>query len=258
MSIKKFLIDKAPVLASVAAIGGVASVAYFSGRDTLKAKEIYDREDLAEARKAYKEGRAESVEPQSPITEKWNTVKLVWRAYIPTAISVGVTVSSILALNYVGERRVAAATSAIALTEAAFHNYRDKVAKRLSQEEETAIYKESGAGEILEKKTGSVVVSGDDVMILDEWSGRYFKSNVEEIRAAVNQLNHELLTSVYASLSEFYDLIGLETTHESEEVGWTNDCLLAVSFQPIMAPNNKPALAMSFDSIPTAGYSILR
>ena len=42
MSIKKFIIDKAPVLASVAAVGGVLSVAYFSARDTLKAKEVYD------------------------------------------------------------------------------------------------------------------------------------------------------------------------------------------------------------------------
>lgn len=247
MSIKKFIIDKAPVLASVAAVGGVLSVAYFSARDTLKAKEVYDAEKSARIQE-------KRVMPKTKV----DTAKIVWKSYIPTAISVGVTVSSIVALNYIGERRTAAAASAAALTEAAFHNYRDKVAKRLSGEDEEEIYKESGAADILERRNGSMVISGDEVLILDEWSGRYFKSNVEEIRSSVNQLNHELLTSVYASLSEFYDLIGLETTHESEEVGWTNDCLLAVSFQPIMAPNNKPALAMSFDSIPTAGFSVLR
>lgn len=247
MSIKKFLIDKAPVLASVAAVGGVLSVAYFSARDTLKAKDLYEEEKSARIQE-------KRVMPKTKV----DTAKIVWKAYVPTAISVGVTVSSIVALNCIGERRVAAATSAAALTEAAFHNYRDKVAKRLSQDDEQEIFKESGAGDILEHRSGSVVFSSDEVLILDEWSGRYFKSNVEDIRSAVNQLNHELLSSVYASLSEFYDLVGLEATHESEEVGWTNDCLLAVSFQPIMAPNNKPALAMSFDSIPTAGYSILR
>ncbi|TKW75039.1 MAG: hypothetical protein DI610_04910 [Staphylococcus hominis] len=247
MSIKKFLINKAPVLASVAAVGGVISVAYFSARDTLKAKEIYDEEKRTRINN-------KAVMPKTKV----DTAKIVWKAYIPTAISVGVTVSSIVALNYIGERRTAAAASAAALTEAAFHNYREKVAKRLSGEDEEKIYKESGAEEILERRNGSVVISGDDVLILDEWSGRYFKSSVEDIRASVNRLNHDLLTSMYASLSEFYELIGLETTHESEEVGWTNDCLLAVSFHPIMAPNNKPALAMSFDSIPNAGYSVLQ
>lgn len=246
MSFKKFVIDKAPVLASVAAVGGVVSVAYFASRDTLKAKELYDQEKSA--RLAEKE-----VMPDSKV----ETAKIVWKAYIPTALSLGVSISSIIALNYIGERRTAAAASAAVMTEAAFHNYREKVAKRLSEDDEQEIFKDSGAEDILEKRTGSIVISSDDVLILDEWSGRYFKSTVEDIRSAVNQFNHELLTSVYASLSEFYDLVGLETTHESEEVGWTNDSLLAVSFQPIMAPNNKPALAMSYDSIPTSGYSVL-
>lgn len=247
MSIKKFLNKNSNIIAAAAAIGGVASVAYFAARDTRKADQILLRAQV----KAMEEG---TTIPKRA-SEKF---AVTWKCYIPTAISMGVTVSSILALNYLGERRVAAASAAVALSEAAFSNYRNKVIERLG-DEEAEVYK-SAKAEPLQKRTEStmVIVGDDDVLFMDEHSGRYFRSNVTKIREAVNETNAEIFNSVYVSLADFYDRIGLEPTPESDEIGWNSDCLMAVSFEPIMAENNKPALLMSYDARPFGGYSTLR
>lgn len=246
MSVKQYLFEKAPLIAAGAAIGGVVSVAYFAAKDTLKAKEVYDREVI----RALKD---ETDLPTKPV----EVAKCVWRSYIPTAIAIGVSVSSIVALNYFGERRTMAAASAAALAEAAFHNYRTKVVERLGNDEESVVYKESKASTLMESRD-IVIVGGDDVLIQDEWSGRFFKSDVGTIREAVNDTNAEVFRSVYASLTDFYDRLGLDPTGDSDEVGWNTDNLLAVSFEPIMAANNKPALLMSYDARPFGGFSTLR
>ena len=247
MSIKKFFTKNANLFAAGAAISGVASVAYFASRDTLKARAVIEKAQL----KALQDG---TTVPRRP-SEKF---AVAWKCYIPTAISIGVTVSSIVALNYFGERRVAAASAAAALSEAAFSNYRSKVIERLGDEEEKTVYKESKAAELHDKAHEFIIIGDDDVLMLDEWSGRYFKSSVETIRAAVNDTNKDVFDNVYASLEDFYERIGLEPTIESQEVGWNSDSLMAVSFTPIMAPNNKPALAISYDARPFGGYSTLR
>src|SRR5699024_11413746 len=85
---------------------------------------------------------------------------------------------------------------------------------------------------------------------MDPYAGRVFKTDVTTIREAVNDTNADALNNVYASLSDFWDRIGLDPTFDSDEIGWSADALLEVTFEPTILEGKRPALLMQYDARP--------
>jgi hypothetical protein len=98
-----------------------------------------------------------------------------------------------------------------------------------------------------------VATSGGTALCLEPYSGRYFQSDMEALKAAQNALNYQVLNSYYASLSDFYDLIGLDRTKLSDEVGWNSDELMELTFSSCLA-DGKPCLVMDFHVKPIRDY----
>ena len=88
-------------------------------------------------------------------------------------------------------------------------------------------------------------------------AGRYFQSSVEEIKRAENKVNHDLINFMHASLSEFYDEIGLPPTSYSDSVGWNANHRIEVTFSTTMSSNNQPCIAIDFVHPPTMEYAQL-
>lgn len=244
--VSEALVKNAPAITTAVAVAGVAGVVVSASRDTLKAQEIVTQTKASEF---HETGNA-------PSYNFIDLLRITWKCYIPTAVIAVGTVASIVALNRIGARQAASLASAVALSEAAMSNYRKEVQKKVGTEEERVINKSAKTDRFQEARgRGDIlVVSGEEVLFKDEWSGRYFKNTVEGIRAAVNDTNKSVFDSTYASLSEFWDHIGLESTATSDELGWSTDELLEISFEPIMGEDNKPALLMSYDARPFGGY----
>ena len=99
-----------------------------------------------------------------------------------------------------------------------------------------------------------VIVLNGDVLCYDAYAGRYFRSDVEKIRKAQNDINEQILHSNYASLSDLYQLIGLESTAVSEEVGWNTDKMLEIKFTTALTDDNKPCLVINFEVSPARQY----
>jgi hypothetical protein len=87
------------------------------------------------------------------------------------------------------------------------------------------------------------------------FTGRYFRSDIETIRQAVNLVNAAIINgNMYACLNEFYGFLGMDSVAVGEVVGWNVDNLCDVTFSSHMSETGRVALAMSFAHLPKADF----
>jgi Family of unknown function (DUF6353) len=226
--------NSAAILTGVGVVGTVTT-AYLTGRATLKCAHILADEEFTAKEK----------------------LPYIWKPYIPAAASGILTVTSIVAANRISSRKAAALAVAYGISDRAFQEYKDKVAEKLTAPKLTALHDEIAQDKVNANPVSNnqvLIVGKGDVLCYDSYTGRYFQSSIEEIKKAVNELNHEILNHSYATLSSFYDRIGLPPTVVSEEVGWSNNELLEVRFSTTMSDDERPCLVMDFCSGPHVGY----
>ncbi len=181
------------------------------------------------------------------IVTKREKAELVWKYYIPTALSGGLSVASIIASTRISSRKTAAITAAYSLSEKAFLEYRDKVTETLGDKKEKKIRDEIAQDRVKTNPPSQVVIGSGPVLCCDLFTGRYFNSDMEALRKAQNDLNAYLMRHDRATISHFYDLIGLPHTSYSWDVGWTSDKLLELDFSTVLSEDKKPCLAFDFN-----------
>ena len=75
-------------------------------------------------------------------------------------------------------------------------------------------------------------------------------SDLETIRKAQNDINNQILTHQYASLTDFYDNLDLPKTQMSDEIGWNQDQLLTLNFSATLTPENRPCMMIEYRAKP--------
>lgn len=182
---------------------------------------------------------------------------LTWKPFAPACLTGLTTVTAIIAANQIGTRRAAAMAVAYTTLEKASKEYREKVIERFGDNKEQKVRDELAQDRLTRAQGESrevVILEGDDVLCFDSWSGRLFKSNTETLKKAMNDLNYRIINDNYASLTDFYNLIGLPPTSGSDELGWNVDNLLEIEFATVLAENGKPAISIDFRATPIAKY----
>lgn len=230
---EKFVTDNSPGILTGLAVAGTVTTAVLAGKASYEAR--YQLEGTPPTIKA--------------------RFETVWQLYIPAAVSGTATIACIIAANHIGTRRTAAIAAAFKLSEQLTEEYKERVVKTLGAQKEEKMRSEL-AGDRMARKGGAetIIISGPECVFYDELSGRFFKNEMEQIRKAVNDINHQVNNSYFASLSDFYDLIGLDRTTFSDGVGWNTDALLDVQFTATMLTDGRPAIAMLFQTSPIHGY----
>ena len=190
---------------------------------------------------------------------KFDKVKLTWKCYIPAAVSYCTSTACIIASSNVSLRRNAVLAGAYKVSEAALLEYRNKVVEVLGEEKEkeirTAIAedridKDMHAGSY-EYLNHVVMMGNNDDLCYDVLSGRYFNSNIDKIKKAMNDMNYRLLNDNILSLNEFYNEIGLQSTDIGYEKGWNiSDGMIDISFSSIISDNDQPCIVMHFENEP--------
>jgi hypothetical protein len=250
----KFADDNAPlILTAIGAVGSVTT-AYLAGKASFEAAEVL-RE--AELEKVALHPADAVVEP--PTLTKKEVFDKVWKLYIPAAASICLTVGAIVASNRVSTRRAAAVAAAYTALDQNFNEYREKALEKLGKNKEELM-----RGEIAQERVSSTMPGEDsaiwvtdegEVPCFDVFTGRYFKSSMEEIKAAQNHVNHKIIHSQYASLNDFYSWLGLDNIPLGEELGWQSSEPLEISFATVMGPKNKPCISFDFRTEPLRDYS---
>ena len=182
-----------------------------------------------------------------------DAAKLTWRIYLPSVLMGTATIGCIIGAHTISSRRTAAIAGAYSLADAALKEYQEKVVEQIGATQEEKI-KEKIVGDHLEANPvveDHVANSGDDgTLCFDEPSGRYFRSDIESVRRAVNDFNKELLSSVWMSMNDFYDYLNLEAIDMGDHLGWEPENLLDVKFTSKLNPKGVPVLVLSYTPIP--------
>ena len=82
-------------------------------------------------------------------------------------------------------------------------------------------------------------------------------SSKNHIQDCINHLNRAINHNGYASLTDFYEYIGLEPTDSSDYLGWGSDGdLMHADFGSAMTVEGKPCIEYSFRPAPTTGHNV--
>lgn len=243
---EKLAVDNSPVILTSIGAVGVLTTAYLTGKATFRAADEI----------VYAERGSFGANRHRRLSNK-EKVKLVWKEYIPPFVTGVLTVAAIVTSNRVSSRRAAALAVAYSISERTFEEYRAKIVEKLGPRKEEAARDEIAQETFSKAQQNSreVLVAGNgEVLCYDLYTGRTFLSDVETMRQAQNDINHQIIHEMSASLTDFYYKIGLSSTAISDEVGWNVDRLLELRFTSVLTEQNKPAVAVGFHVSPIRNY----
>lgn len=238
---KKAVADNSPAILTALGVTGTLTVAYLTGKASFKAAEILAKET------------AQREVDGDPQMDTWDKVDLVWREFIPAAGIAALTVSAIVGANHISTKRVAAFASAYSMAEKGFTQYKDKVLEKVGPKKEGEIRDEVAKQQLRDhplSKSPIIVTGKGDHLCFDTHSGRFFQGDIEKVRGAVNDINFQVLNQDWASLSDYWSLIGLDPTKGSDDVGWTTDKKLECHYTSDLTKEGTPCMVVTFLSQP--------
>lgn len=177
---------------------GVVGVAVLSGNCTLKAEKILREKNLENA----------------PIQEK---AKETWKYYIPVAAACGLTIASIIATKRLNAKELAAVTAACGYLAQKGSAVTMEIIDRTNNEVAADVIKDAKI-----EFTGQTIedTGNGKLLCIEGYSGRLFWSSEEAVRDAVRQFNELYARDKYVCLNDFYEILGIETTHFGHQYGW--------------------------------------
>lgn len=217
-------------------VSGTLSTAYLAARASFTAARVIDKSEF-----------------EGGVSDEWRQrlkerSLLVWKLYIPTAASGVITIGCIVASTRIGAKRAAAAYSLLSVSEKAFTEYREKVVEQIGVQKEQKVRDEIAQDHVTNTQT--VIVSGaGTVQCFESHTGRYFLSDMETIRKAVNTINAKMLREDEATLSDFYYLIGLPYTSYSSGTGWRSDKLLELYYSTALNDGGIPCITFEYNYV---------
>lgn len=191
--------------------------------------------------------------------EEINRIELVKRVapcYIPTALSVAATVTAIVGSHVAANNRIAVMSSAYTMAQEAAHMYRDKVREIVGERKAAEIDKAVADEKVkeLEPSKQPLVIGNGDILCMDALSGQPFYSTMEKIRKAMNDTNYELMSSMFVTLNEFYERVGIKPNKMGEYMGWNTDHMIDLIFSSTITEDGRPCLVMSFRNEPMTEF----
>lgn len=189
-------------------------------------------------------------------------VKVAWKPYIPAAITGVTSIVCLIGASSVHARRNAALATAYKLSETALSEYRDKVVETIGEKKEQIIREKIDKDRVDENpvsKNEVIVTSNGHTLCMDAISKRYFESDIEQIKKAVNKINGVLLRDDYVSLNDLYDELGLDHIELGDTLGWNvsrvGRDLIDLRFSSHIADNGRPCIVANYYPAPQYGYS---
>lgn len=245
---EKFTADHSPQILTAIGVAGTISTAVLTGKATIKAVRLMD----ARQRELDAAGTTHVIDFKEKVA---NT----WKLYVPPVAAGVLTVASIITATQIGTRRAAAMASAVVISEKAFGEYKEKVLEKMGENKERAVRDDIAQDRVRNNPVTETTIyaargTGKD-LCYEPYTGRYFLSGMEDIKKAQNDLNYQVLNNYYASMSDFYDLLGLDRTKLSDDMGWNSDELLEIQFSSVLSDDDRPCLVMDYKVVPIKGYS---
>ena len=187
-----------------------------------------------------------------------DTVKTTWKCYIPAAITGVTSIACLVGASSVNARRNAVLATAYNISKMALTEYKDAVVETVGEKKEQAV-----RDVVAKKKVEKDPVQNTEVIITDKGTtlcydgvfGRYFRSDIDTIKRAINSINRDIVSDMYVSLNEFYDEIGLAHVDIGDELGWNiDDGQIDVYYSSQLAADGTPCLVITFNVAPKYNF----
>ena len=150
------------------------------------------------------------------------------KAYWPVGATFAVSTACVI-LGLRGQmKRTEAVESALVIAQKELYSQRKAIEEELSKTQAQKIIdgaKQDSAQDIISKSdTDSVEKTGyGNTLCVDLWSGRMFRSDIESIRRAFNDLNAQMIESsdYFTPVNDLYFFLGLEPCDVGRYMGWS-------------------------------------
>lgn len=245
-----FISKNSPTILTALAVGGVFTTVALAIKATPKAIDLIEDASVI----SYKYHETDEPKYEERDLTKIEVIKLTWKLYVPTLAVGAATIACIIGANHISLRRNAALASLYGLTEAAFKEYQAKVVETIGRNKETKVRDDIAADRIKNNpsKDREIIFTGKgEVLCYDSMSGRYFKSDIEQIRRVVNDFNYELRSEMFKSLNELYYELGLTDIKLGDEMGWNIEKgQLEMSYSSQINDEGVPCLVLNYEVVP--------
>lgn len=246
-SAKAAVTKRSPEILTGIGITGMVTTTVLAVKATPKALDILREE---------KEERGYGYDDKPPVNF---VIKSCWKCYAPAFITCIASAACLIGASSVNARRNAALATAYSLSETALREYKEKVVETIGEKKERTVRDKIAKDKIEENpvsKTEVIVTEKGNTMCLDLLSKRYFKSDIEKIRRAENNLNKEILTGGgYVSVNDLYDELGLDHTDIGDDLGWSIDIgMVEIELSSQIAEDGTPCIVIGYAVAPKYDY----
>ena len=208
----KFLRKASPTILTGLGVIGVVGTAVLSVRATPKA--------LALIKVKKDELKTDKLTPQE-------LVEATWKCYIPSAL-VGVsTIACVIGIGVLDRRNQAALTSAYAVLNESYKQYRQAAKKVYGEDADNKIHAEMAKdAQVASYDWGYQVYNMDmdpeseQVLFYDLTSKKYFTTTMAAVLNAQYHVNRNLAIRGDCSLNEYLSFLGVEGIDKGDEMGW--------------------------------------
>ena len=248
---KTFASTHSPEILTGIGIAGMITTTILAVKATPRAMLLLEMErELKNA----ESDRDESVE-LTPV----EVVKATWKCYIPAVVTGTMSVACLIGASSVHVKRTAALATAYKLSETALTEYREKVIETIGENKEKSVREKVHKEQIDSNpvsKNEVIITKKGSTLCYDAISGRYFKSDIDKIRKAENNLNKKMLNDMYVSLNDFYDELDLDHINIGYDLGWNlDDGLINLDFSSHIADDGTPCIVVDYRVAPKYGFS---
>ena len=255
-SVQNSLTKHSPEILTGIGIAGMITTTILAVKVTPKAISLMDKEIRRQNQELLDEAERNDEEVCHQISKlkPIEVVKVTWKCYIPVVTIAAASIGCLIGASSVHSKRNAVLATAYKLSETAFSEYKEKVVETIGEKKEELI-RDKIHKDRMEKdpvsKNEIFITDKGDTLCYDYYTGRYFKSDIEKIKRAINELNRKMLLENYVSLNDFYEEIGLARTSTGDRLGWNTDTgLLDLNFSSQLSEEGKPCLVIDFKVMP--------
>lgn len=164
-------------------------------------------------------------ERDEPLTKK-EVVKEVYKDYIPAVAATVIGATGSVWSNVKLVKKCASLSTAYAIADAALMEYKDAAKEVLTEKQENEVHRKA-VEKRMEKADASKAecTKFGNTLCFDQASGRYFYSDIDAIKNAINEFNSIALSNGKSNdeattLNELYYLLNLSPCLIGERFGW--------------------------------------
>lgn len=262
-NVKNGLGKHSPEILTGIGIAGMITTTVLAVKATPKALELLKEAKYKKEREAFKHNckASDASEFIQSALKPIEIVEAAWKPYIPAAVTCVASITCLIGASSVNAKRNAALATAYELSKTALTEYKEKVVEEIGEKKEKAVRKAIAKDKVEQNPVSKneVIITGKgDVLCYDITAGQYFKSDVEKIKSAVNDLNKRMLSEMYISWNEFFSELGMKTTPMGDQLGWNLDSgLIELDFGSQLSEDGTACVTIEYLVAPRYDFSKL-